>query len=252
MPSTGTAGFTVNRDQLIDAAYRILRVVKETHSANATQIRVGAQSLNMLIKNLQSGGLPLWTYQTLQIPLVTGQITYTIGPVGADVLSTRPLRLFEGSFIRFPTCGNQDTPLRLISRLEYLQYSNKSNQAIVNSIYYQPNIDDAGGTTSPSTGYGTLYVWPAPSDNERIVFGNFQRPIYDMSSASDEFDLPQEWFRYLKFALASDLSYECDCDHARASEARDRAEQLKAELFDWSTETASVTFQPSPELYYRR
>ncbi len=250
MPSSGTASFTVNRDELIASSFRLLRVLRETDVPNATQIKWASQALNMLLKNMQSNGLQLWTYQLIQIPMVVGQLSYTIGPVGADVTTTRPLRLFDGSFIRNTACTPYiDTPLRLISRLEYLQYGNKSVQAIPNSVYWQPWIDDSGGTTSPSTGYGTLFVYTTSSVATQTIFCNFQRPIYDISTSTEEFDLPQEWFRALRFLLASDLSYEYTTDPQIAKDVRDKAKMLHDDLQDWSTETAPVTFQPDSQSY---
>ena len=254
MASTGTAAYTVTRDELISSSLRLLRVLKETDVANATQIRYANMALNMLLKNMQSNGMQLWTYQLITIPMVVGQLSYTIGPTGADVTSTRPLRLFDGSFIRNTACTPYiDTPLRLISRLEYLQYGNKSVQAIPNSVYYQPWIDESGGTTSPSTGYGTLFVYTTSSLTTQTIYCNFQRPIYDMSSATDEFDLPQEWFRCLKFMLAGDLSFEYpQVDPNWAKEIIAKGREFQQELQDWSTETAAVTFQPDQMSYRTR
>jgi hypothetical protein len=251
MPSTGTASFTVTTDELIESSLRVLRVLQENDVANATQLRLGKNALNMLLKNMQSNGMQLWTYQLIAIPMVVGQLSYKIGPVGADVTTTRPLRLFDGNFIRNTACTPYiDTPLRLISRLEYLQYGNKSVQAIPNSVYYQPWIDDSGGTTSPSTGYGTLFVYTTSSLTTQTIYCNFQRPIYDMTAADNEFDLPQEWFRCLKFMLAGDLSYEYpQVDPKWAGQIIEQGRKFQQELQDWSTETAAVTFQPDSMSY---
>jgi hypothetical protein len=256
MASTGTAAYTVTRDELIEAAFRLLRVLNETDVPNATQIKWANVALNMLLKNMQSNGLQLWTYQLVAIPMVVGQTSYTIGPSGADVTTTRPLRLFDGSYIRdatAPTCPI-DTPLRLISRLEYLQYGNKSIQAIPNSVYYQPWIT-SGSTTSPSTGYGTLFVYTTSQTTARTIYCNFQRPIYDMTSGTDEFDLPQEWFKCLKFMLAGDLAFEYpQVDINWARELRTEGKRLQDDLQDWSTETAPITMQPDQAtlMAYRR
>ena len=249
MASTGTAGFTLTRDQMITAALRVLRVLQDGATAGSNDITNGAETLNVLLKNAQSHGMMLWTYQLLAIPLVTNQITYTIGPSGANVTSTRPLRLFEGSYIR-NVCVDQtyDTQLRLLSRLEYLQYVNKTVAAIPNSIYYHPGIDLAAGTTSPSTGYGTLYVWPAPVDATRTIYCNFQRPIYDMTATGDEFDLPQEWFQWIKYQLAAEMADEYEVPEDRIMRLEKKAKFYKDQLFEWSVETAPVTFTPDLQM----
>lgn len=250
--TTGTASFTVTRNELITQSLRILRVLAETDVANATQIRNANTALNMLIKNMQSNGLDLWTYQQIVIPMVIGQNSYTIGPVGADVTATRPLRLFEGSFIRDLSCQPYlDTPLRVISRREYLQFSGKFTEAVPNSIYYFAGIDIADGTTSPSTGYGTLYVYANPSQNTRSIYANFQRPLYDMTSGTDEFDLPQEWFRCLSFMLAGELAWTYPkVDPGYAKEIRAMGRDLQQELQNWSVEETSMYMQPDQQMYF--
>ena len=77
MPSTGTASYTITRNELILSTLRLLRVLKESEVANATQIRYANMALNMLLKNMQSNGLQLWTYQLIEIPMVVGQESYT-------------------------------------------------------------------------------------------------------------------------------------------------------------------------------
>lgn len=254
MSTTGTASFTVTRNELVDSAFRVMRVLRESDSPNATMRRQANSALNVLLKNMQSNGLQLWTYQTIIVPMVIGQNSYTIGPVGADVTTTRPLRIFEGSFIRDLSCQPYlDTPLRIISRKEYLQFSGKYTQAVPNSIYYFPGIDIADGTTSPSTGYGTLYVYANPSQNTRSLYLNMQRPIYDMTTADNEFDLPQEWFRCLKFMLAGDLAFEYPkVDPVYARELRAMGRDLQNELQNWSVEETSMYMQPDQQIYYSR
>ena len=258
MPSTGTAAFTVSAGEMIDSSLRKLRVLKEGDVANQRQRRFARRTLNMLLKNMQSNGMQLWTYEEIQIPMVPGQNFYTIGPVGADVIHTRPLRLFDGTFIRNVCAGATfDTPLRVISRLEYLNYGSKNTQGVPNSIYYNPTIDIVSGPfkglTSTATGAGELTVYVTPMDATRTIFGNFQRQIYDINVDADEFDLPAEWFRPLSFLLASDLSYEVDgVDPNVAATIRAKAKTQHDEIQNWTVETASVTFQPDPQMLYRR
>lgn len=254
MSTSGTATYSVNRDQLITGALRILRVLRETDVPNATQIDNANETLNILLKNMQSNGLGLWTYKQIIIPMVIGQNSYTIGPSGADVTANRPLRLFEGSFIRDLSCEPYyDTPLRIISRREYLQFGSKFTQAIPNSIYYFSGIEDGADTTSPSTGYGTLYVYANPSQNTRSIYCNFQRQIYDVSSATQELDLPPEWARCLRFMLAGDLAWEYPkVDANYANEIRAMGRNLQEELQNWSVEETSMYMQPDQQLYYPR
>jgi hypothetical protein len=219
MASSGTAGFTLTRDQLINEAYRKLRVIAEGVSANATQIADAASRLNIIIKSCMSDGLALWTYQQYVIPCVVGQQVYTIGP------------------------ETFDTPLRLISRQEYMGFGNKTASGITNSIYYDSKFT-SGAVTSPGTGFGSLYVYTTQFDATYTIYVNGQRPIYDMNSGTDEFDFPAEWLMYLLYALCAEMADDNEVDEIRIKRLETRADALREKLFDWSVETASTQFAP--------
>ena len=246
MASTGTTNLSLTRDQLISASLRTLRVLQEGQTANANQITTGAEAINTLIANWQSNGLQLWTYQWLTIPCQVNKTSYTIGPSGADVTNVRPLKLMEsGCYIRNTlTTPYVDTPLIVLSRTDYANFGSKSSQGTPNSIYYQPGIDVAGGTTSPATGYGTLYLYTTPVDANHQIVGNFQRPIYQMTAGTDEFDFPQEWFLALRFGLAEVLADEYEVPEARLVRVAQQAERYHQKVQDWSVEEAPFRFQP--------
>ena len=245
MASSGTAIFTLTRDQLIGEAYRKARITAEGTSPSVTQISEASSRLNMLIKLCMSKGLQLWCYREYLVPCVASQTVYTIGPSGADVTAVRPLRVVEnGNFIRQTISGQDfDTPLRLISRAEYMQMGNKTALGVVNSIYYDSKFD-SGAVTSPSIGHGNLYVYVTPLDATYTVHLNAQRPLYDMNSSTDEFDFPSEWFMYLMYALAAEILDDNEGDEARIARLTATAEKYKEEMFDWSVETASTSFAP--------
>jgi hypothetical protein len=253
MATTGTATLSCTRDQLITESYKKIRVLAEGQSASATQISDVTLRLNMIIKNCMSQGLMLWTYQQLVIPTVAAQVAYTIGPSGANVTTTRPLRVAEyGNFIRQVSGGaNLDTPLRVISRAEYFQYGNKGASGVINTIYYDSQFNTAT-TPSPSTGYGTLYVYVSPADTSRTIYLNVQRPLYDMSAGADEFDFPAEWFYYLVYALAADIADDNEVPEDRIMRLENKAASLLNNLMDWSIETAPMTLGADVSAYRNR
>jgi len=253
MASTGTATFTRTRDQLITAALRKLRVLQDGQTATATQISDASESLNLLIKQMQSDGLALWTYQLLAIPCVANKYTYTIGPSGADITANRPLRLFPGAYIRDTTSATLllDTPLTVIDRQTYLQYGSKTSQGVPNSIYYDSQFNTATAT-SPSTGHGTLYVYSNPMDANHTIYANFQRQLFDMTTGTDEFDFPAESFLALQWRLAAELSDEYEVPEDRIARIERKAKYYVDALEDWSVETAPVQFTPDWQMGQRR
>lgn len=244
--STGTAGFNVDRDTLVTAALRVIRVADPEGgmTPTSTMLSNGAEALNMLIKNWEAQGLILSTYDQIAIPLTSSKNSYTIGPSGADVTSVRPIRLFDGSFIRQTLAGVvTDTDLTLLTRQAYFQETTKAVNATANSIYYFPGIDVAGGVTNPGTGWGTLFVYsPVAASATYTVYANFQRPLYDMTNATDAFDLPQEWFRALKFGLAADLCPEYGLPSDFANYIMQLSASMKLDLFQWTRDQAIVAF----------
>lgn len=255
MSSSGTASYNISRNDLITSSLRIIGVLREGDVMNATQLNNAIPVLQMLIKNMQSNGLALWTYQQIIIPDVASKNTYTIGPSGADITNVRPLRLMDGTFLRQTINGfTYDVPMRQLSRLEYLQLGAKGSLGVPNSVYYFPGIDVAGPSpssvlTSPSTGYGTLYVYVTPQDTSRTLYCNFQRPLYDVTNETDEFDFPQEWFQVLKFMLAGNLAFEYpQVDINKAREIRAEGKRLQDEAQSWSVENSPVYFQPDMQM----
>ena len=251
MPSTGTATFTRTRDQLITASLRKLRVLQDGQSASVSQISDASESLNMLIKQMQSDGLALWTYKTIAINCVANKYTYTIGPSGADVTANRPLRLFPGAYLRDNSASPvTDVPLTVIDRQTYLQYSSKTNQSVPNSIYYDSQFNTATAT-SPSTGYGTLYVYANPVDATHTIYGNFQRQLFDMTTGTDEFDFPAEAFLALQWRLAAELADEYEVPEDRITRIERKAKYYVDALEDWSVETPPMQFTPDMQMGMR-
>jgi hypothetical protein len=253
MATTGTASLTCTRDQLIGEAYKKIRVTPEGGTVSATQISDVTLRLNMIIKNCMSNGLALWTYEQIAVPNVAAQIAYTIGPVGADITANRPLRIAQyGNFVRQTVGGqNLDTPVRVISRAEYLQFGNKNAPGVINTIYYDSQFNTAT-TPSPSTGYGTLYVYVAPSNTTYTLYLNAQRQLYDMTTGTDEFDFPAEWYYYLVYALAADIADDNEVPEDRIMRLEKTRDTMQERLFDWSIETASVTFAADSHAYRAR
>jgi hypothetical protein len=120
----------------------------------------------------------------------------------------------------------------------------------VNAIYYDSNI--SVGTsftpipiTSPSEGHGNLYVYVQPNSTVYSLYLNGQRPLYDMTSGTDEFDFPSEWFMYLMYALAAEILDDNEGSEQRIGRLEAKAADYREKLMDWSVETASSSFAPS-------
>ena len=68
--------FTLNRDQVITGALRILGVIGQGQAPDSTQISEAAEALNVLVKAWQADGLQVWKIATSTVDLVEGEAAY--------------------------------------------------------------------------------------------------------------------------------------------------------------------------------
>lgn len=85
MSTTGTNVFTVSRDDIIKATLRILQVIGVGETPVAEDYINCTQALNIMIKGWSNNESPIWVLQNLEIPMVHGTSTYTLGPTGGKI-----------------------------------------------------------------------------------------------------------------------------------------------------------------------
>jgi hypothetical protein len=238
----------MNGAAVVAAALRGMRITIEGNPPSPIQLQDGLEQLNMVMKSIAASpqGMKLWTYMTVTVPLVAGKTTYTIGPVTADVISPRPLRVFEYGNIYRQVMNGQffDTPLRLISRTEYAMFGSKNSPGQPNAIYYLPGINLLVPGTSQS-GFGTLFVYnPLSTTATGSILLNCQRAIYDLAQVDgfESVDFPSEWFTFLKWKLMAEWGDEFEIPEERLMRYMKMAEQAGEACADFSVEEAPVTF----------
>ena len=224
-----SAVYTINRDQIINAALRTLGVIGAGDQPTSSDYANCAEALNLYIKQLQTKGLPLWKYVDLNVPMVVNQYIYLLGPTG-DVVCDRPLRVLM-AFIRNPQ-GN-DTVLQQVSRQEYMSLGVKTSQGVPNQFYYDPRLDN-----------GVLYLYNVPNGTGYTVHLQVQSPISDVTNPNSTPEFPSEWFNCLKFGLADQVAFEYGVSAQVRNELAQRAAKYLEEMTDWSQEEASTDFQP--------
>jgi hypothetical protein len=82
MSTSSSTNFTLNRNEIVTAALRKLRVVDPNDSANANDITTGAQALNLMIKSWQMDGISMWLNQECVLHLAKDTQSYSIGSTG--------------------------------------------------------------------------------------------------------------------------------------------------------------------------
>lgn len=114
----------------------------------------------------------------------------------------RPLKIVDAR--RHNIASATETPISdtqggLMARLDYFALPNKAQTGTINRAFYDPQRD---------TGY--LYLWQPPSSVTDLVKMTVHRPIMDFDSASDNPDLPQEWYDPIAWNLAAEIMVEFD------------------------------------------
>lgn len=303
MATTGTNSFTVTRNDILESALRTLGVIGIGETPQTEDYTNCSQALNIMIKSWAKKGWPLWTVETIVVPMVEGIRIYPIGATagyvyevtstggtgytagtwtatngttgtaasgtytvsggapdtftivipgtayttapttftlsgagtGATITATivgvttnKPVRAFTG-FIR--DVNNNDTVLMPISKQEYDDQGAKFSAGVPNQFYFDNQLTNAN-----------LYVLNVPTISTSSVYLDVERMFYDMTSASDTFDFPQEWFQALKWGLAAEIAVEYGVDIQLVPYYEQKAQTYIQEAFDFSVEEPSVYF----------
>lgn len=104
----------------------------------------------------------------------------------------RPLNLFNGTYSS--AIGQSEIPINRWSRQEYTQQPDKNSQGTVVNWYYNPTLV-----------LGKLAVWQTASSSQNIMRFDVRKPMAVYTEISDELDYPDEYYMYLKWAVAADL-----------------------------------------------
>lgn len=235
MATSGTAVWTLTRNQLIEAALRKIGVIGEGVAANATQISEGAEALNTLVSEFTVLGMPLWATEEVSLPLVAGQSVYQIGE-GLAFNHPYPFKLYQAN-LAIP--GNSSRiNMEIKAHYDYNNLPVNASGTPV-AVSYRPFID-----------YGELSVWPTPSTSMvagTSVYLLYQRP-FDVFTASGETpDFPSEWKNALIYGLALLLADEYGLPINDKQWLEKQADKHLNTALSGAAEEVSLFFYPNRE-----
>ena len=233
MPTSGVNNIVYTRDDIITEALEICGALTVGETPTSAHLTSCARTLNMLIDLWQTDGLQLFRRKQYTTALVAGTKTYTFGSGGT--LSTEiPTRVLA-AWTRTDDTTPIDTPLTPLAQADYMNLSSKSTTGAVVSYYY-----DYLGTS------GSVVVWPAPATDVTdtlVVFA--ERPIYNVSAASDDVDVPNWYFMALAWGLAAALGPKYGTDATTLGYINNQAMLYKMEALTYDIEyNTSLQIQP--------
>jgi hypothetical protein len=204
--TSGTNAFNLDLNDIIEEAFERCGVEVRT----GYEHRTARRSLNLLTIEWANRGINLWTIEQGSIPMVQGQIVYTLPVDTIDLLD---------QVIRTQTGVNQtDINISRISVSTYATIPNKNTQGRPIQVW----IDRQSGATEP-TGVAApeIYVWPTPDQSNFYTFVYWRlRRIQDAGNGTSTQDIPFRMLTCLVAGLAYYLSL-------KIPEAANRIEMLK-------------------------
>jgi hypothetical protein len=155
-------------------------------------------------------------------------------------LIPKPLRILDARYVTGLDSGNASTRYEVILNPmgyeDYMHLTMKDVDGDTRQYCYNPEVND-----------GILYLWPRPSNcNFRVEF-TYERPIDDLTTATDNFDLPEEWQETIVYQLATRVAPRWGKEEKVALLIAPMAQQMLESMKMWDTEITSIFMQPDDE-----
>lgn len=183
--------------------------------------------LTDILNYLQTKGLKLWLNQILEITLVAGTGSYTLGPAGA-IITLKPYRVTAGWYV---SSSGARRELDILSWTDYHNLGTITQQGEINGFFVDKQKSNL-----------VVKTWQVPSTSAATgkLQLQIQRQAVTPATITAEVDFPPEWFIALRWCLADDLS----AGQPIPIMERNKANALRytAELEDWDVEDDSVQF----------
>lgn len=189
-------------------------------------------------------GAPSGNAVALTNPLPSQATSGTISFSYATPLM-RPLRVPEGR--RFLYSSKIQTPLIVMSRLDYDYLPNPYNTGVITQYFYDPHMGDGAYTNAVAF----MNVWPTPVDNTNAMRFVAQRPLQDFATLANIPDFPAEWLAALRWNLAVEVAPEYDVPADRFDRLKAQADMWFLRASMWDKEPESVLFGVAFEPAYR-
>jgi hypothetical protein len=240
---SGDSTWTLQQQQIINAAFRKIGVLVDGASYTTTQYTGASEALNNLVFSLYAMGMPLWAINTTFFTLTEGQTAYNVGqftntiPPGGtqpNLAISAPLKILQ-AWSRDMN-SETDIPMNIYTQYNYNLLSTKINQGYPVHLWYQPFNQS-----------GTITIWPAPdsySASNRVIYFTYQRAFNQFDAITDGADFPQVWLEPLIYSLAHRLSPEYGLPLSEQDKLNETANALIENALSFGTEEGSFFIQP--------
>jgi hypothetical protein len=236
MTTSGTTGFNLNLNELVEEAFERCGAELRT----GYDLRTARRSLNLLTIEWANRGINLWTIEQGQIAMVQGQIVYDL-PVDTIDLLDHVIRTQTGQ-------GQTDINISRISIDTYSTIPNKNAQGRPIQVW----INRQSGATEPVSGvaYPQINVWPAPEQSNYYTFVYWRlRRIQDAGNGVTTQDIPFRFIPCMVAGLAFHLSKKIPGALERTQMLKAEYEELWQQAADEDREKAALRIAPRQMFY---
>ena len=215
-------------DRIIRMAMQNAKLLQKGENPDPEDYADMMNRLNDIINLEQTQGLKLWLNSAINLPLLNGVGKYVLG-LGSTL--PRALRILEAYFV-YPSGSSY--PLNPVSWNEYGLLSGKGQPGSPNSFFVDKGQDNL-----------SVILWPVP--DLQAALGTLQlvqqAAVTNLIKINDTMNFPPEWFIFLHWALADDIS--SGQSEAIMARCTNKANAYRQALQDWDVEDASTSFSPS-------
>jgi hypothetical protein len=191
MTTSGSRDFNLDVGEIIEEAYERCGLEVRT----GYDARTARRSLNLMFADWANRGLNLWTVTQASQTVTQGVSTYTLAADVVDILEMVLRR--DGT----------DYQMDRISRGEYLDFPNKTDQGMPSQFYFNRQIQPV------------ITLWQTPQNSTDQLVYYYVRRLQDADTMVNTTDMP---FRFYPCMVAG-LSY-----YIAMKRAPDRMQILKA------------------------
>lgn len=228
MATSGTTDFVLTVSQVLDDAYAHIGHLSEGEILNAERESYALRQLNAMLKSW-TVKYSIWNLREATLPLVVGQTSYTVGPLG-DLAIQRPNRIIQA---RWSTTLGIDTPIWIVGRQEYFDQPNKTVTGKPVEIYYDRQLTE-----------GVIFVWPTADDATDTVKFTYEGSIENIDLVTDDLPFPIEWGEAVTWNLALRLISRENASQEAERRVTMRATEFLDDVLAFNNENTPLEFYP--------
>jgi hypothetical protein len=174
MTTSGSRDFNLDVAEAIEEAYERVGVEMRT----GYDAKTARRSMNLMFAEWANRGLNLWTVTQTTTALTQGTATYTLA---ADVIDILDMTLRR---------DGTDFEMERISRSNYLDFPNKTDQGRPSQFYFDRQI-------SP-----VITLWQTPDNSTDLLVYYYVRRIEDVNTLTNTTGIPFRFFPCMVAGLA--------------------------------------------------